>query len=249
MRIKAAFFDLDNTLCDDASAWLECARKASEFGASRRETIDAERLATNFLAISEAYWISLEPPRETRSILQVRAEQWRQALRQSEGTDDEALAIEMACEYGKRRSSEIALFPDALETLAALRERGICLALITNGLQMTHIEKVERLGLEPEFDHVLIADAVGYFKPDRRIFEQALLLCGCRAAEAVMVGDDLYNDIEGARLAGITGFWYNPTGQPLPEHVPAPAGGELRTLRALLGHLDGSPGRGNEISP
>lgn len=237
--IRAVFFDLDDTLCDDAGAWIVCSRKAADYGASLRPEIDPERLARTFLRISEAYWVSLEPTRETREILDVRAAQWNQALQEDLQIDDPTLARTLAHEYGKRRSREIALFPDALATLAELRRRGVCLALITNGLQMTHLEKVAHLGLEEPFDHVLIADAVGFFKPDRRIFEHALALCKCDAQDAVMIGDNLVSDIGGAQAAGIKGFWYNPEGKPRPPDAPAPAGGELGTLRSLLDYLPG----------
>jgi len=42
-------------------------------------------------------------------------------------------------------------------------------------------------------------------KPDRAFFEQALLSIGVSAAEAVMVGDDLENDVHGAQRAGLHG--------------------------------------------
>jgi HAD superfamily hydrolase (TIGR01458 family) len=42
-------------------------------------------------------------------------------------------------------------------------------------------------------------------KPNRAFFEQALLAIGVSAAEAVMVGDDLENDVHGAQRAGLHG--------------------------------------------
>lgn len=42
-------------------------------------------------------------------------------------------------------------------------------------------------------------------KPDRAFFEQALLSIGIAAHEAVMVGDDIENDIGGAQKAGLRG--------------------------------------------
>src|SRR6476660_1316247 len=42
-------------------------------------------------------------------------------------------------------------------------------------------------------------------KPARTYFESALALLGVPAARAAMVGDDVTNDIEGARAAGLTG--------------------------------------------
>ncbi len=42
-------------------------------------------------------------------------------------------------------------------------------------------------------------------KPDRAFFEQALLSVGVPAEEAVMVGDDIENDVQGAQKAGLRG--------------------------------------------
>nr|BBH94748.1 putative HAD-superfamily hydrolase [Thermogemmatispora argillosa] len=40
-------------------------------------------------------------------------------------------------------------------------------------------------------------------KPERAFFEEALRLLGTRPAETLMVGDDLVNDVQGARRAGL----------------------------------------------
>ena len=49
------------------------------------------------------------------------------------------------------------------------------------------------------------ARAVICGKPARAFFETGLALLGVPAARAAMVGDDVMNDIEGARAAGMTG--------------------------------------------
>jgi HAD superfamily hydrolase (TIGR01458 family) len=43
-------------------------------------------------------------------------------------------------------------------------------------------------------------------KPDRAFFEQALHLIGVSADAAVMVGDDIENDVGGAQRAGMRGI-------------------------------------------
>lgn len=60
-------------------------------------------------------------------------------------------------------------------------------------------------------------------KPSRAFFEQALLSIGVEAAEAIMVGDDLENDVRGAQQAGLRGIFVG-TGKhkansPLLAHV------------------------------
>ncbi|HYX50413.1 MAG TPA: HAD-IA family hydrolase, partial [Ktedonobacteraceae bacterium] len=42
-------------------------------------------------------------------------------------------------------------------------------------------------------------------KPNRAFFEQALLTIGVLPQEAIMVGDDIENDIGGAQRAGLQG--------------------------------------------
>jgi 2-haloalkanoic acid dehalogenase type II len=233
-RIKAVFFDLDDTLCDDASAWRACACKAAELGASHAPEIDVPRLVDEFLQISERYWISLEPIQEKRALKDVRAEQWREALTVCGINAPPDLATLMADEYGRRRSTEIALFPDAIPTLQALRAAGLKLALLTNGLASTHVEKVAHLGLESLVDHVVIAGALGHFKPDAPIFHYALNLCEAAPDEAIMVGDDPANDIAGAQVVGIKAFWFNPGGKAYPQGLARPEGGELARLSDIM---------------
>lgn len=48
---------------------------------------------------------------------------------------------------------------------------------------------------------------IGYAKPDMRIFERALDMVGCRAAESMMVGDRLDNDIAPAKALGMKTVW------------------------------------------
>jgi putative hydrolase of the HAD superfamily len=178
--------------------------------------------------------MSLEPVTETRPLAEIRTTQWAEALLRVTGSVDLALAAALGKEYGERRSTEIALFPDALATIAKLRENGVRLALLTNGVQLTHVEKIAFLGLEQEFDHILIADAVGFFKPHPGIFEEALRRCGCAPDEAIMIGDHIDNDIRGAQEAGITAYWFNPHNHQLAPDKPRPAA-TLSTLSELIG--------------
>ncbi len=48
--------------------------------------------------------------------------------------------------------------------------------------------------------------AVVLGKPDKAFFEQALLTIGVQSQEALMVGDDIENDVAGAQHAGIRGI-------------------------------------------
>lgn len=90
----------------------------------------------------------------------------------------------------------------AAELLAWCREQGYRLGLVSNwssdlpGL-------LDRLGLAPPFDTVVVSALVGMEKPNPRIFLRALHDLGVKASDALHVGDDYYNDGMGAWAIGI----------------------------------------------
>ena len=67
--------------------------------------------------------------------------------------------------------------------------------------------KLNALGLSAFFDVVLISEAEGLKKPDRRLFQRALDQCGVDASETVFVGDHPEVDVAGARAAGLVAVW------------------------------------------
>ena len=94
------------------------------------------------------------------------------------------------------------LFADTEPALAALRARGLRLAIVSNfDGRLTRV--CESLGIAAYFDTIVISGRVGAAKPDPRIFAVALERLGVSAAEAAHVGDSPREDVEGARRAGL----------------------------------------------
>ena len=109
------------------------------------------------------------------------------------------------------------------------------LALVTNGASCLQREKLVGSGLaEADFDAIVISGDLGSGKPGREIFAHTLELLGVGADRALMVGDSLERDVEGAEAAGIRGIWLNRGG----ERPPAPNGhtqiATLAELRSVL---------------
>jgi len=67
--------------------------------------------------------------------------------------------------------------------------------------------KIERFGLEPIFDAILIEGELGFGKPDPRVYELALTRLGQSRAETWMVGDHLEWDVAAPQQLGIYGIW------------------------------------------
>ena len=98
------------------------------------------------------------------------------------------------------------LIPGALETVAALRKRGLRLALISNtGLSPgTALRRLlDQLGLSAYFTAEIYSDELGAWKPDARMFEEAVFALGVAARDTLYVGDTPEADIVGAQAFGI----------------------------------------------
>ena len=93
-------------------------------------------------------------------------------------------------------------FDDAAPALTRLRDLGVRLVVVSNW-DCSLPDVLDRVGLLIRVDAVVTSAVVGAAKPDARIFEAALAVAGCDAAEAVHVGDSPENDVAGARRAGI----------------------------------------------
>jgi putative hydrolase of the HAD superfamily len=119
------------------------------------------------------------------------------------------------------------LFPEVEEVLAALRERGYRLGIVSNWDSRLLLIS-ERLGLTPYLDFLLASAATGMEKPDSRIFHLALARAGVEADRALHVGDDYEADFLGARAAGLEAVLIDREGI-LREGVPT-----LPSLRGLL---------------
>lgn len=104
--------------------------------------------------------------------------------------------------------SKLALtpFPESLSALAQLKRSGYLLALVSNTSQSNEgVVKtaLQTLGMSPYFDAVVTSVDVGHEKPHPAMFARALERLRCTPGEAVMVGDDLEKDVQGAATMGI----------------------------------------------
>lgn len=97
-------------------------------------------------------------------------------------------------------------YSDAHSTLATLVDKGYKLGIIANQ-KLGTAERLESWGLRQYFEVIVASAEIGYAKPDKAIFEKAFELARCTAAESMMVGDRLDNDIIPAKSLGMKTVW------------------------------------------
>ncbi len=93
-------------------------------------------------------------------------------------------------------------YPDAVPALRNLHDRGLRLLVVSNW-DCSLPRVLDGCGLGEMVDGTITSAEAGARKPDPAIFERALELAGCRADEALHVGDTADEDVAGAGAAGI----------------------------------------------
>jgi putative hydrolase of the HAD superfamily len=117
---------------------------------------------------------------------------------------------------------EARLIPGALEMVRALTGEGYRIALVADGRVRSFENVLGGQGIAPHFEARVISESEGFEKPDRRMFEKAILSLGLDAKDAgsiVMVGNHLERDIAGANQLGIITIWQNWSKKR--THIPA----------------------------
>lgn len=104
--------------------------------------------------------------------------------------------------YAEVNGRATRIYPGVPETLAALRARGLRLAVVTNKAGAFTLPLLAAMGLAEYFEVVVSGDTLAVRKPDPAVLHHACALLGVAAHEALMVGDSA-NDALAARAAGI----------------------------------------------
>ncbi len=94
------------------------------------------------------------------------------------------------------------LFPESIDVLTQLKERGFELGIISN-FDTRFFQVIRELGINQLFDSVTISSLAGAVKPAAKIYSYALDQHVILPGEALHVGDHRIEDFEGAQQAGL----------------------------------------------
>jgi putative hydrolase of the HAD superfamily len=145
------------------------------------------------------------------------------------GTGPHVHAVAIAITEGWLHSENFELYEDALPVLGLLREHGLRLGLVSNTSR--DLDAFIR-HFELEVDAWISSGVHGKVKPSPTIFRAVLELLEVEPEAAVMVGDSLADDVEGARAIGMRAFLIDREGRFDGEPYALPT---LLALPAALG--------------
>src|SRR5690606_16338716 len=97
----------------------------------------------------------------------------------------------------------INLYDGVEDLLSKLKEKGIKLGLLTDGMPIMQKNKVKALGLEKYFDEIVYSWEIGCHKPSESGIKFILNTLDAEPETSLMVGDNPKNDIEPAVSLGM----------------------------------------------
>lgn len=189
--MKAAMFDLDDTLYDEMDFVKSGFWAVSEFLSKRHgftNTYVFDRLLENLREYGRG------------SVFDI--------FLDNEGINSPELIKTLVFLYRTHRPN-IALFKEVKGVIDALKQKGFLTGLITDGMGCVQRNKIGALKIEPMFDVIVCTDEIGkeFWKPSKVPFQTALILLNAQAENSFYVGDNLSKDFLAPIKLGMGAFF------------------------------------------
>jgi len=217
-ELRAVLFDVDFTL----------ARPGPELGpegyvrAGERHGLRLE--PTRYEAARDAALVDLRRHPDLKHDDEIWFRFTERIVRGMGGDADSAYACAVEITRAWERHENFELYDDVPDALASLRSAGLRIGLVSNSARdVAEFARHHGLGVDAgisSFHH-------GHTKPHASIFRAVLDLLGVDAANAVMVGDTIADDIDGARALAMRAILMDREGVH-PDFEP-----RIETLNAL----------------
>jgi putative hydrolase of the HAD superfamily len=232
-RIEAVIFDWGGTL----SHWVPQERVPEFWRASAKAIDDSrvEELAASLLMAEDAVWAQVRGAQRSGRIADI----VRAATAEHELEFAEDMFAAATGSYFEAWELELHHKADALPTLAALKSMGLRTGVLSNTHWPRHFheELLDRDGLTEFIDERVYSSELTHVKPHPLAFKAALAALEVKPANAVFVGDRLYDDIYGAKSIGMRAVLVLPGPDDAGSDVEPDA--TIHHLSELIGVIDG----------
>ncbi len=210
--IRAVVFDLGGTLLDynpDGLPWLQWERvglvHAHAYLSAQGHAMPEEAFIAQVSGMLPERWQRAAEGGDNLCLGEV----IREACAACGTIPTEAQVEGAVARYIAPLDARVVAYHDTLDTLQALRARGLRIGLVSNTMWpgAYHRQELDRFGLSPYLDPTVFSSDVGVWKPQPGIYRLSLEALGVRAEEAVFVGDTPEHDILGAQGVGMRAIY------------------------------------------
>jgi putative hydrolase of the HAD superfamily len=186
--ITTVVFDLDDTLYDEIEYCKSGFAAVAEFLAHRPELVSLDSTATSDKKeyLYKTLWDQFSSGNRTKT--------FNAALDKLNISYDDKLILELIEVY-RHHKPEISLPQDSRDALCELGKK-YTLALLTDGFLPAQQLKVQTLGIEHFFKHIVYTEQLGrdFWKPSPIGFEKIIQTLGSRAENTVYIADNEKKD-------------------------------------------------------
>lgn len=212
-QITDIFFDLDHTLWDfDKNSELAFDKIFKE----QHPSIHTKEFVAVYAPINQACWKLYQIDKISHDELRYkRLKDSFDALNYS--ISDEEIH-QMAIDYITFLPENNRLFDGAKEVLDYLNSK-YKLHIITNGFADVQYKKLKNSGIAHYFVSVTNSEMAGVKKPNPKIFEFALTQANVQKQNAIMIGDCIDADVNGALNFGMDAIFFNESKINIPPHI------------------------------
>jgi haloacid dehalogenase superfamily, subfamily IA, variant 3 with third motif having DD or ED/haloacid dehalogenase superfamily, subfamily IA, variant 1 with third motif having Dx(3-4)D or Dx(3-4)E len=205
MKIQAVLFDLDGTLLDRDSSLLAFVSHQHD-RIPALQAVEKEPFVQRFIELDNHGYV------------------WKDKVYQQLIEEFGIVDLDWAdClnDYVSGFQQHCVGFANLHNMLTKLKEQGMKLALISNGLGQFQYDNIKALDIAHLFDEVLISEWEGLRKPAPAIFHRALTRLDVAAEHALFVGDHPDYDVRASREAGMRAVWKRSPHYESAEHADA----------------------------
>ncbi|MDX9801099.1 MAG: YjjG family noncanonical pyrimidine nucleotidase [Spirochaetia bacterium] len=209
MKYKHLFIDADNTLFDYSAA-----ERFSLLETFKSTGINcgSDDIVSNYNSINTQLWMEFEKGDITLDFLRV--ERFKRLFavcgKSSMNEDDYKDIAQKYLDHLGASSHMIEGAAGILEKLS----RNFILTLITNGISKVQRSRLKAAGIEKYFKELVISEEIGFKKPEKEFFDEAMRQSGNPVkGEILVIGDSLSSDILGGINYSLDTCWFNPEGK------------------------------------
>ena len=202
-QIQHIFFDLDHTLWDfekNSDLTFQKIFKMNDL------SVDLHSFLEVYRPLNFKFWKLYREEKVTKS--ELRYGRLKNTFDAIDFPISDTLIYLIADQYIEHLADFNHLFDGAIEILDYLNQK-YTLHIITNGFEEIQTKKMINSKIYHYFEKVITSESVGVKKPNPKVFKHALEIANANIDQAIMIGDSIEADINGALGVGMKAIHCN----------------------------------------